>query len=66
MFIRDTKRERQRHRQTERQRERSRFHAESPMCDLIPGLQDHTLGRSRYQTTEPPKCPRMFLFKIAS
>ena len=38
-----TERERERSRHTGRGR--SRLHAGSPMWDLIPDLQDHTLGR---------------------
>ena len=48
LFMRDTERERQRHRQREKQvpcREPDvRLHAESPMRDSNPGLQDHVLG----------------------
>ena len=40
LFMRDTDRERGR----DTGRGRSRLHAGSPMWDLIPGLQDHTLG----------------------
>ena len=39
--MRDTHRERGR----DTGRGRSRLHAGSPMWDLIPGLQDHALGR---------------------
>ena len=34
------------------ERERSRLHAESPMRNSIPGLQDHTLG----QRQAPNRC----------
>ena len=42
LFMTDTQRGRERGRDTSRGR--SRLHAGSPMWDLIPGLQDHTLG----------------------
>ena len=51
-------RERQRHRQKEKQAPRRESDRDS-----IPGLQDHTLGRRRRQTTEPPGLP-LFLFFI--
>ena len=38
-------------------RGRSRLHAGSPMWDLIPGLQDHALGRRQHQTAGPPGLP---------
>ena len=41
LFMRDAERERGR----DTGRERSRLQAGSPVWDLIPGLQDHTLGR---------------------
>ena len=53
--MRDSYKERQRH----RQRERGRLHAESPMQDLIPGLQDHTLRRTQtlnHWGTQPSLC----------
>ena len=40
LFMRDTEKERSR----DTGRGRSRLHARSPTWDLIPGLQDHTLG----------------------
>ena len=43
--MRDTERERERGRDTDTGRGRSRFHAGSPMWDLIPGLQDHALSQ---------------------
>ena len=45
--MKDTEREREKERERERERERqrSRLPAGSPMWDLIPGLQDHTLGQ---------------------
>ena len=45
--MRDTGRERERERERGRDtgRGRSRLHAGIPMQDLIPGLQDHALGR---------------------
>ena len=50
-FMRDTEIERERERERERGRDtgrrRSRLHAGSPTWDLIPGLQDHALGRRR-------------------
>ena len=46
--MRDLEREREREREKERGRDtgrrRSKLHAGSPVWDLIPGLQDHTLG----------------------
>ena len=46
LFIHERHTQRERERERERGRDlgrgRSRFHAGSPMWDLIPGLQDHT------------------------
>ena len=43
-------------------RGRSRLHAGSPMWDSIRGLQDHTPGCKRRQTTAPRGLPRCKIF----
>ena len=45
MIDRERERERERERGRDTGRGRGRLHAGSPTWDLIPGLQDHTLGR---------------------
>ena len=45
LFMRDTEKERERERGRDTGRGRCRPHARSLMGDLIPGLQDHALGR---------------------
>ena len=50
LFMKDTHREKG----TETGRGRNRIHAGSLTWDLIPGLQDHTLGCRKHQSAEPP------------
>ena len=59
LLMRHTERERQRHGQREKQAPRR-----EPYMGLDPGLQDHTPGCRRRQTTVPPGLPFSVALKI--
>ena len=62
--MKDREREREREGGRDTGRGRSRLHAGNLMWDSIPGLQDHTPGCRRRQTSAPLGLPALKFFKM--